>query len=74
MLEEREDPGGTVRITFSPGLDSESLSPFRARQGHRPLFIEHRQERIDLLLGVHDFNHNWKIHGQTKNFRSVQVT
>jgi len=28
MLEEREDPGGTVRITFSPGLIANHFRPF----------------------------------------------
>jgi hypothetical protein len=37
-------------------------------------FIKHRQERVYLFLGVHDFNYNWKVHGQAKDFRSVQVT
>jgi hypothetical protein len=32
-------------------------------------FIEHREECVHLLFGVHDRNHYWEIHGKAKNFQ-----
>src|SRR5215470_14498110 len=35
--------------------------------------VQHWQELIDSLLRVHNLDHDWQVHGETEDFRSVQA-
>ena len=61
-------------LAFTLILIANHFRPLECDQAAAHHFIKHRQKCIYLFLRVHNFDYNWKIHGQAKNFRSVQVT
>src|SRR5437773_12349169 len=73
-LRERHDQSEPPGLSFPLILITDHFRLFERDKAATHYFIEHWQECIDLFLSVHDFDHNWQIHGQAKNFGSVQVT
>lgn len=63
-----------VLLTFALIPIADHLHFLDRNQSATHHFIKCGQECVDLFIGVDDFDDYWKVHGQPKDLRSVQVT